>query len=251
MADQRARPIEIEHIEPATCTFERRLEVLQHVPFFSALPLETIEAINSRFRARDFMPDEVVYFAGDPAAHLYVVAVGNVKLVRHSPSGQDVTLDVLAPGDFFGSLALLGDRHYPDTAQAQTPCCLLELDASDFKAILESHPSVTLKVLELVAGRLVDAHEVIHHLSASPVEARVAAALTRLAERFGEQRPEGLVIQMPLSRQDVAELTGMTTETVSRVMSRLRKQGVIDSGREWVSITDPDRLRDIAGLEPR
>jgi len=65
------------------------------------------------------------YFWGAPAARLYVVAAGKIKLSRHTLSGQDVVLDLLGPGDFFGSLEILGDEGYPDTAQAQTQVCVL------------------------------------------------------------------------------------------------------------------------------
>ena len=85
--------------------------------------------------------------AGDPAARLYVVAIGKVKLLQHTLSGQDVLLDILTPGEFFGSLSVLGDETYPDTALAQTMACILAIAADDFQAILRRYPSVTVIAL--------------------------------------------------------------------------------------------------------
>lgn len=246
MTTRRTTPLKSEEIQPEMCSIHTRLEILQQVPFFRPLPAGAIEEINALFRERGYTPAEPIYFAGDPASHLYVVAVGKVKLLRHTLSGQDVLLDMLTPGEFFGSLSVLGDEAYPDTAQAQTACCVLAVAAEDFQAILRRFPPVTLAVLESVSQRLQAAHEMVRQLSAHSVERRIAAALLKLAEKLGEPGPEGLLIQTPLSRQDLAEMTGTTTETASRVMSQLQKAGLIRSGRQWVAVADRAGLAALA-----
>jgi len=100
-----------------------------------------------------------------------------------------------------------------------------------------------------VAGRLQIAHEQIRQLSAQPAASRVAAALLALGRKLGEPRDGAVLIEMPLSREDLAAMTGATVETVSRIMSKLRAQGVIRSGRRWVAIADHDRLAALAGEE--
>jgi CRP-like cAMP-binding protein len=97
-----------------------------------------------------------------------------------------------------------------------------------------------------VGARLQEARDAIARLSSLPVSARVAAALLKLAEKLGAPDPRGVLIRTPLSRQDLAAMTGATTESVSRVMSQLRRDGVIASGREWVAIRDAARLTEFA-----
>jgi CRP-like cAMP-binding protein len=140
----------------------------------------------------------------------------------------------------------MGDGKYRDTAQAHTSCCVLAIAADDFQAVLQDHPSVALAMLEYMARRLDAAREVTRQLASAPVESRIASLLLRLGERLGEPHDGSLLLQLPLSRQDLAEMTGATIETVSRVMSQLRKQGIIRSGRGWVAIADRARLARVA-----
>jgi CRP-like cAMP-binding protein len=233
-------------IGPADCTIEHRLAVLHDVPFFSHLPSDRLSQINQRFHAYGYEPGETIYFSGDPAERLYVVTDGEVKLLRHSANGQDVLLDILGSGEMFGSFAALGDRTYPDTAEAQTACCVLSISASDFQTVLERFPEIAVTVLSIVARRLQEAQDTVSQISATQVDARVAAVLLKLAEKLGVEEDGGIVIQTRISRQDIAAMTGTTTETVSRVMSQFRRDGLIGGGRQWIVITAPDRLSDIA-----
>ncbi|HBY95773.1 MAG TPA: Crp/Fnr family transcriptional regulator [Chloroflexi bacterium] len=242
MAARRSTPLETEDIAPQMCTVDLRLKILAKVPLFTGLSPEEVAEVNRLFQERGYLPSETIYLAGDPASRLYVVAAGKVKLLRHTVGGQDVLLDILTPSEFFGSLSALGDETYSDTAQAHTGCCALGIAADDFQTVLRRYPSVTLQVLAIVAARLHAAHEVVRQLSAHPVESRVASTLLKLAQKLGEEREDAILIQVPLSRQDLAEMTGTTTETVSRVMSQFRKAGLIRSGRQWVAIADPERL---------
>jgi len=242
MPTRRSTPLKPEDIEPHMCTIHARLDILSRVPFFADLSSEAVAGVNQLFHDYGYEPGQPIYYAGDPAIRLYVVAVGKVKLLQHTLSGQDVLLDILTPGEFFGSLSVLGDEAYPDTALAQTTACILAIAADDFQAILRRYPSVTVTALETVTRRLKAAHEMIRQLSAHSVEHRIAAALLKLAEKLGEPRPEGLLIQMPLSRQELAEMTGTTVETASRVMSQFQKAGLIRTGRQWVALADKLRL---------
>lgn len=246
MTTRRSTPLKAENIEPQMCSIHTRQKILSQVPFFTHLAAEELAKVNEMFQEQGYSPGESIYFAGDPATHLYVVAVGKIKLIRHTLSGQDILLDILRPGEFFGSLAVLGDEEYQDTAQAQTNCCVLAVTAKSFQTILERYPPVVLSALNIVSQRLKEAQETVLQLSAHSVEQRIASVLLKLAEKVGEWQAEGLLIQMPLSRQDLAEMTGTTTETASRVMSQFQKDGFIRTGRQWVAITDYDGLSAIA-----
>lgn len=228
------------------CSVGMRLQILHSVPFFAGLEHEDLDRINPLFREHGYSPDETICFARDPAERLFVVADGRVKLMRHSLSGRNVMLDMLTPGEFFGSLSTLGDEVYPDTAEAQTQTCVLAIHANDFRRILEKHPNVALKVVDIVAARLRTAHERVRQLSTASVEGRIASLLLVLSKKFGKPSDLGLLIQSPLTREDLAAMTGTTAETASRVMSQFLKDGLIRTGRKWVSILDQDALERIA-----
>jgi CRP-like cAMP-binding protein len=233
-------------MESAMCSTELRQEILGGVPFFAMLPASAIEQINRRFREQGFNEGEPIFYAGNPAAHLYVVATGKVKLMRHTLAGQDVLLDILTTGEFFGRLSVLNGETYPDTAIAQTAVCALSVGAEEFRAILTDYPSAALAVLDITAARLREAQEMIRQISAYSVEHRIAHTLLKLADKLGEPQDVGLLIQMPLSREDLANMAGSTTESASRIVSQFQRDGLIATGRQWIAITDQDRLRQLA-----
>ena len=248
MSERRRSPVEPVSITPARhCTPVQLRRILAGTPFFAPLTVEEIDELAARVRQTDFQTGDTIHRAGDPATHLAIVAAGVVKLSRPTLDGQDVVVSMLTSGDYFGSLADLGDATYTEDATAQTDCCILLATADEFRQWLERYPAVALATLQLVAERLRHAHAAIEQLSAHPVERRVAAALLRLAQQAGRREGTGTLIEMPLSRQDLADMTGAKVETVSRVMSDFRRAGLIESGRRWIAVTDAEQLAAIAG----
>jgi CRP/FNR family transcriptional regulator, nitrogen oxide reductase regulator len=239
-------PVRQEWVDAAVCSLEYRLKIINRLPFFSHLPAEAILDINRLFEDRDITAGQAIYFEGDPAEYLYIVTTGKVKLLRNTSLGREVLLDILQNGEYFGNIAALNEKGYTETAMAQTAGCILKISSRNFETILVRHADVTRKVLEAVSKRLQESQELIKQLSAFSIDTRVASALVRLAGKLGERRPRGVLIQLPFSRQDLAAMTGTTVETVSRVMSHFSSEGLITTGRRWVSIKDLDALEQIA-----
>ncbi len=120
--------------------------------------------------------------------------------------------------------------------------CIIKIDTDNFRKILENHPSASLSVLDILTKRLHEAQEMIKQLSAHSVENRIAYTLLKLGQKLGEQKEIGLLIQIPLSRNDIADMTGTTPETASRIISKLKKEGIIKTGRKWIVIKDMNKL---------
>jgi CRP-like cAMP-binding protein len=233
-------------MDPAVCSLDYRLKIIGRLPFFKHLPADAIAEINRLFEDRDVPAEQAIYFEGDPGEYLYLVAMGKVKLMRHTSAGREVLLDILRGGEYFGSLSVPGGRGYTETAMAQTDCCILQISSSNFEKVLNTYPDVTMRVLNAVGQRLEESQEIVKQLSVYSTEQRIAAALVRLAKKMGEQKQEGPLIQLPFSRQDLAAMTGTTVETVSRVMSRFSEEGLISTGRKWVEVNDLEHLEQIA-----
>jgi CRP-like cAMP-binding protein len=243
MSTRRNSPVEIDPIPAHQCSVNLRLDILTGLPFFSELSPSEIQHINTLFVEKGYDQGEPIFFAGDAAERLYVVADGHVKLMQHTYSGQNVMLELLKQGEFFGSLSPQPGQEYTETAIAYTPCCLLTIQNQDFSTLLQKHPSVSLKVIEKMSQRLQEANQMIRRLSAQSVEGRIAHILLRLAEKVGQPQPVGLLIQLPLSRADLAEMAGTTVETASRVLSRFQKEKLVESGRQWVAIKNLVKLQ--------
>lgn len=226
------------------CSLDVRLRILRSIPFFKSLSDQDVEAVNRYFKEMGFSPGEYLYLSGDLGRRLFVLAEGRVRLLRLTASGKQVMLDLIIPGEFFGSLSQDG-QPYPDSAQAQTPVCALAISADDFRSLLAAYPPVALDVLDSLSARLQEAHNSIHLLSAEPAEKRIAYILLKLGKKLGRPGSEGLLIETPLGRDELADMTGITTETASRVISQFQKEGWIATGRQWVAIKDEAALNDI------
>jgi CRP-like cAMP-binding protein len=234
-------------VEAHRCTAPEKRRLLGATPFFAALDDGRLDEVAALFAQRNFSAGETIHRAGDPAERLSIVVAGQVKIARPTPDGQDVLLALLGPHEHFGSLLELGDASYRDDAVAHTDCCVLSTDAESFHALLERFPPVANAALALVAARLREAQATIEQLSTYPVPRRVAATLLALADRLGVRGESGeTLIDATLSRQDLADMTGATVETVSRVLSDFRRRGWIDSGRQWVSVRERASLEAIA-----
>lgn len=243
MQNKRRSPVRVRRIDPRTCTGQERLAVLARAPFFSHLDDGALADVDARCQVRNFDTGEVVYRVGQPARWLYVVAHGAVKLSRTTADGRPVMIDLSRHGHFLGALPAFGEDQYPETAQALTPVCLLALGTADFNLILRRHPTVARAGLEAMGRRLRQAQQHIAGLSSATAERRVSATLLTLADRVGVHGHGRVRLQVPLSRDDLAGMAGTASETVSRVLAGMQRDGVVDTGRQWVEIRDLDRLK--------
>lgn len=183
---------------------------------------------------------------GQEARRLYVVAAGEVKISQVTPEGQGVVLRYVGAGEMFGCVPLYGGKVYPAAAEAVTDAAALAWDRPAADRLMERYPRVAINALELLGEELAALRARYQELATERVEQRVARALLRLVERGGRKVAGGVQIGFPLSRQDLAEWTGTTLHTVSRVLSAWQERGWIVSGRRRVVVRDPAALARLA-----
>lgn len=239
----RAEPIAL---APPRVSAAEQLRVLAASPFFARLSRSELARVAKQFRQASFAAGHVIHSAGEPAARLSFVAIGQVKIAHPTPDGHDVLIALLGPGEYFGTVAELGDPVYRDAAAAHTDCCVLSIGADAFRGLLNRYPTVALAGLALTAARLRAARQTIEQLGIYPADRRLAATLLALAERMGRPEAGGTMIDMPLSRQDLAQMTGASIETVSRILGEFDRDRLIDSGRQWIAVRDHERLSRLA-----
>ncbi len=244
---RRVSPLARHTVEAAHCTLAVKLNILRQLPFLADLTDSDVRGLCGAFHDTGYAAGQAVYVAGEPANRLFVVAAGTVKLIRAGADGQDLLVDMLGDGEYFGSLEHLGEARYSDSAVAHVQSCVLAASAQDFQSILTRFPPVSVRLVSILAGRLRSAHEKLEMLSRLSVEARIASILLRLASRFGEKRRFGTLIQLPVSREELGEMAGTTTESASRAISRFSRDGLIHAGRRWFAVSDRDRLSAVAG----
>jgi CRP-like cAMP-binding protein len=220
----------------------KHVDVLRQVPLFASLTNEQIAGVAEQFRADSFAPDAMIFLDGDPADRLWVLATGQVKVVKHTSDGQENLLEVITPGEMFGGAGLLLAVH-PATAMAMTATSTLSIERGPYLQLIRQFPDIALRIIALLGDRLQAAMK-MRALATERVEVRLAVILLKLGDKVGERTSEGLRINLPFSRQDLADMTGTTIETAIRVMSKFRKEDVVQTEPGgFVVILDYERLR--------
>ena len=187
------------------------------------------------------------FFQGDSAEYLYVLANGQVKLMQANPNGQQVNLRTIYPWQMFGALgAVRAEASYPASAQTLEDSTALAIHSKFLHSMLETRPYLSFDLMTLMTSYIQEMQARYRELATERVEQRVANALIRLAGQAGIRSEKDAAIELSFSRQDVAEMTGSTLFTVSRLFSEWERQGIIKTGRERIRILKPHELVRIA-----
>src|SRR5262249_50442106 len=136
----------------------------------------------------------------------------------------------------------LGRSTYPASAVAAVDCVVLAWPGHLWPEFTSNFPSFIANAYQTIGARLQDSHERVIEMSTEQVQRRVAHALLRLVNQTGKMTTEGILIDFPISRQDIAEMTGTTLHTVSRLLTAWEEKGLVRSGRQRVTVVEPHRL---------
>lgn len=221
---------------------DQRALLLGRVRLFAGLAPAALREVAADARVRDVPEGRLLFAEGDPAQVFFVVRTGSIKLTQVTAGGQVVVLRLLGPGDPFGGVAAFGGGTYPISAEAVTSASVFEWSGPRMTALIERHPELALNALRFVSSQLHDLQERFRQLATEKVERRIARALLRLVHQAGRKVEGGVLIDLPLSREDIAQMTGTTLFTVSRTLSRWESDGILDTGRQRVVIRNPHAL---------
>lgn len=215
---------------------------LRSVPLFSQLRESDLELLARLAQPREYPKNRVVLFANDPCDAFYIVLSGTIKVMLIAEDGREVILSLVRQGDFFGEMSLMDDEPYAASAIAMEDSNLLVLNRDDFRRSVVEMPGMSLGLLRALCGRLAEADHKIGGLILVDVAGRVAHLFLELAAQKG-----GDVIPNPPTHQVVAQLVGSSRETVSRTISALQQQKVIENSSAGLRILNREALENSAG----
>ena len=226
-------------------------ELLRQVTLFASLTDTQLKEIGDAARTRHVAAGEAFFHEGDPAQAFFVIQAGTLKLAQITPEGHQVVLRLIGYGDAFGGVAAFGGGQYPVTAEAVTDVSAFEWRGGVMATLMERHPRLAMNALRFVASRLHELQNQYRQLATEKVERRIARALARLAEQSGRQVDSGVLIDLPLTREDLGQMTGTTLYTVSRVVSRWEHDGILEIGRQRIVIRNLHALSLLADDLPQ
>jgi len=195
-------------------------------------------------RVKSYAEGETIFREGDDALWFHFVLGGRVKIVKAAAAGRDVILEIFGPGDPVGAIAAYEERAFPATAVALESSTLLSVPRQEFFALLAANPILARGLLLGLTRRMIELTRKLAERS-SRVEYRAARLFLTLAERVGRKEGAGVRIPMPLSRQEIADMVGMTQETAIRIMSRWNKEEILLTDEAGFLIPDRRRLEAI------
>lgn len=216
--------------------------ILKKVAIFSSLTDPEFAFLTTHVVQRKFSAGEIIFGEAEPCNGLYVIESGNVRIFKSSAGGREQVLAIEGPPASIAELPVFDGGDYPATAQAINDCALLFFSKKDFQALCLQHPEVALKVLRVVGSRLRKLVGIIEELSFTTVRHRLAALLVRLAKSAGQKDGGSLSITLPANNNELAAQIGTVRELVSRNLSRLQSEGLIQMEGRTVAIPDLKKL---------
>ena len=219
---------------------------LAQVSLFAGLDAGALEQIARATHVVRAERDALFFAQGDAATNLYILRTGQVRIQQLTPEGSQVLLRYIQPGQMFGGIAAFGLKEYPASAQASESAEAWVWNGEQMRDFMRHVPQLALNALDHTAETIQALQDRVRELQTERVERRVARALLRLVRQSGKRVENGILIDFPLSRQDLAEMTGTNLYSVSRILSAWEKQGLLQSGRERIVLCVPHKLVIIA-----
>jgi len=214
------------------------LALIRNVPLFSSLPDERLENISNLLIPKKYNKDAVIVLENEPGDSLYIIREGRVKVTRYSDDGGEVILTILNDDDFFGEMSLLDGEDRSANVVALENTSVFILTRPDLYSLLESKPTIAIAMLEELASRIRKSDKYIKGLSLNDAETRVGMTLFNLSEQMGTIKNGEVTIEKMPFQQDIANMSGTTRETVSRMLKLLEDKKIIEKQGRRITIKD-------------
>ncbi len=224
----------------------RDISLLSNSDLFQGLEPHDLEDLLSEAREVSLESGTFLFFQDDPVERVYVLESGRIKLYQLSDSGQQVLMRVATPGMTIATISLVEGAVYPVSAEAAELSRVLYWPRETMLGLIERFPRLALSAMKVLSGHVREFQNRYRELATERVERRVARTILRLANQTGRKTEEGILIDIPVTRQDLAEMSGTTLYTVSRTLSQWENQGLVITGRERLVIRYPHGLVSIA-----
>ncbi len=215
------------------------IPILLRVPIFHGLDDESIQSIAEIGTVIQKPRGSFIFQQGDLADHLVVILSGMIRLVEITPDGDRIIIRHASPGEIIGVIAVLGGFKYPLSAEVVEDAKLWTCSGDDFKRVLVAHPAVTLNVIQMLTGRIRELLHKIQEFATEKVEQRLAREILRIHHQMA---PEGNEITIKMTNEELAQMAGTTLYTVSRIVTKWERSGIVRTGRGKLTVVDAQRL---------
>lgn len=222
------------------------VSLVAEIPPFREIKGADLTQLLTDAKSRRYEKGETIFSQGEEAHSFFLLLDGYIRVFRITPDGDQVIARYIPSCELFGIAQALSLDKYPANAAAAVDCIVLSWPSTYWKVITEKHPTFATNTYQTIGARLQETQERLVELSTERVEQRVANAVLNLAQQAGRKTEEGILIDFPISRQDISEMTGTTLHTVSRLLSAWEQDGIVVSERKKITVLEGHQLALIA-----
>jgi len=224
-----------------------KLSVLRKHPYFADLEPEAFEQLCRYAKHTTLKRGATIFSRGDPGMNLIAVVSGTVKISISSPDGRNAILNLIGAGEIFGEIALLDGQPRTADATANSNCELFTIDRREFIPFVRSQPTVAMKLIELLCGRLRWTSDQVEQVILQNLPGRLASALLRLSDK-NKHAPEGRTIS--ITQQEISEMVGMTRESINKQLRAWAARGWVRLEHGAIVVLKPDALQTLVDAGP-
>lgn len=224
--------------EPNDSGKRAKVAYLSETDLFQDMDARDLEQLERGTAMTSCQRGTVFYTPGETGEVLFILKKGRVNLYRMTAEGKKLVTATVEPGTVFGEMSMIGQGMVDSFAEASEDCTLCVMSRTDVERLIREQPSVSLRLLQLLATRLDAAEERLADVAYKSVPARIATTLLRLSGDAGDA--------VKLSHQDIADMVGTYRETATRILNELRAEGLVELKRMHIDILDASRLEDVA-----
>jgi CRP/FNR family transcriptional regulator len=221
---------------------------MHKVSILSSLNQEDLIKISEIITHHDYKKGELLLHEGEKYESLVIINEGSVKVFKYTADGREQILYVFTEGDFFGEQNLLSDRTATYSVEALQPVKTCNLSKTKFQELLYQHPEIAVKIIKELGNRMDRLENALQSMGVRNVDSRIAGILLEYETKYGSKTPKGIVIQLPLSREGIANYLGIARETLSRKFGQLENDAIIRSiSNKSILVIDHEALAAQAG----
>ncbi len=219
---------------------------LKKIDLFKNLSDEELKELEPYLVRSVYKKKEEIFSEGDQPEWFYIVAKGKVKITKLSHEGKEIILEIISPADIFGGVAVIRGFPYPANAVAMEDSEVIKISRRNLMRLVDRFPNLMYCIALQLGDRMKSSYDSLKNIALERVEARIAALLLKLANKIGVETGEGTLIDMRLTKQDVADMVGTTVETSIRTFSKFKKEGLLTDSEGKFVIIDKKGLTELS-----
>ena len=204
------------------------IQFLKKLELFNGLTTEELQEIKAIMQEKNFAKNEMIFMEGAEANNFYIILTGLVKVFKTDEQGREKTLSLLGNKDFFGEMALLDNNSRSASVQAIDESKLFKISREKFKRLVTEYPEISLKIIATLSQRLRNSNQQIQNLTFKKVKGRLLDSLKQLADKYGVEQENGILINKKITHQELANLVGTTRATITKLLGELAEENKLE-----------------------